>query len=294
MRIAITGASGFIGRRLSAVAQEQGHEVIRLSRSGQGDRHWDPLREPAPLEGAEAVIHLAGEPLTKGRWTRTKKSYIRASRIVGTRHLILGLQNARPQVLVSASAIGYYGDRGEEELTEDSFPGDDFLSTVCSAWESEAKMSGIRTVLLRTSMVLGPGGALELMVPPFEKGLGGKLGTGRQWMSWIHRDDLVNLYLSAVTQEQFSGPLLGASPHPVRNEEFTRTLARILDRPAVFRIPRWGVHLAFGKVASVLFASQKCLPVRAREAGFRFAYPELEPALRDAVTALRMRREKVA
>jgi len=294
MRIAITGAGGFIGRRLAAAAQEQGHAVIRLSRSGLGGRRWDPMSEPAPLEGAEAVIHLAGESLTGGRWTRSKMARIRSSRIVGTRHLIHGIRDARPRVLVSASAVGYYGDRADEDLTEDSDPGVDFLSTVCSAWEAEARESGIRTVVLRTGMVLGPGGALEKMIPPFAKGLGGILGNGRQWMSWIHREDLVNLYLFAAAREKLSGPVVATSPNPVRNEEFTRTLAQVLDRPAVFRVPRWGARLAFGKVASVLFSSQRCRPLRALEEGFRFIYPDLDSALLEAVGAFRSRRERVA
>ena len=294
MRIAVTGATGFVGRRLCEVARERGHEVIRLSRSDVGDRRWDPLSEPAPLQGADAVIHLAGESLTGGRWTRTKMARIRSSRIVGTRHLVRGIQDARPRVLVSASAIGYYGDRGDEELTEDSVPGDDFLATVCSAWESEARVSGVRTVVLRTATVLGPGGALEKMIPPFGLGLGGKLGSGRQWMSWIHRDDLVDLYLDAVTRETLDGPVIASSPHPVRSEEFTRALARFLDRPAFFRIPRWGVRLAFGKVASVLFASQRCLPRKALESGFRFSYPDLDSALQEAVFAIRARKMAAA
>jgi uncharacterized protein (TIGR01777 family) len=173
-------------------------------------------------------------------------------------------------------------------------PGDDFLATVCSAWESEARLSGIRTVLVRTATVLGPGGALEKMLPPFSWGLGGKLGSGRQWMSWIHRDDLVDLYLEAVTRDDWKGPLIAASPHPVRSEEFTRTLARVLERPALFRIPRWGARLAFGKVASVLFASQKCRPAKVLESGFRFSRPQLERALRDAVIAIRARGKEAA
>lgn len=287
MNIAVTGATGFIGRRLCAIARARGHEVIRLSRTDDGDRKWDPLSEPAPLQGADAVIHLAGESLTGGRWTRSKMARIRSSRIVGTRHLVRGIQEARPRVLVSASAVGYYGDRGDEELTEDSSPGADYLSTVCSAWEAEARLSGIRTVLLRTATVLGPGGALAKMLPPFGMGLGGKLGSGRQWMSWIHRDDLVDLYLRAATEETLAGPVLACSPNPVRSEEFTRTLAQVLGRPAIFRIPKWGLRLAFGKAASILFASQKCIPARALNAGFRFSHADLETALQEAVFAIR-------
>jgi hypothetical protein len=293
MRIAVTGATGFVGRRFCEIARGRGHEVIRLSRS-DGDRRWDPMSEPAPLEGAEAVIHLAGESLTGGRWTRTKMAQIRSSRIVGTRHLVAGIHRHRPRLLVSASAVGYYGDRDEEELTEDSHPEQDFLATVCSEWETEAMKSGVRTVLMRTATVLGPGGALEMLVPRFELGLGGKLGSGRQWMSWIHRDDLVHLYLHALTHEELSGPLLATAPQAVRSGDFTRALAKVLNRPMFFRIPRWGVRLAFGKVASVLFSSQKCRPVRALDSGFSYAYPDLEPALRDAVLAIQARRKGAA
>jgi uncharacterized protein (TIGR01777 family) len=293
VRIAVTGATGFVGRRLCDIARGRGHEVIRLSRSG-GDRRWDPMSEPAPLEGVEAVIHLAGESLTGGRWTRTKMALIRSSRIVGTRHLVAGIRRHRPRVLVSASAVGYYGDQGEEELTEESFPGQDFLATVCSEWESEARASGIRTLLLRAGTVLGPGGALEKLVPRFEMGMGGKLGNGRQWMSWIHRDDLANLYLFGLDREDLSGPLIATSPEPVRSEEFTATLARVLNRPTFLRIPRWGVRLAFGKVASVLFSSQNCRPARALQSGFSFAYPDLEAALRDSVLLLKVRRKGAA
>ena len=294
MRIAVTGATGFVGQLLCNVARGRGHEVIRISRGEGGDRRWDPLREPAPLEGVEAVFHLAGESLTGGRWTRAKMNRIRTSRTVGTRNLVLGLQAARPQVLVSASAVGYYGDRGEEELTETSGPGKDFMSRVCVEWEAEARASGIRTVVLRTGTVLGPGGALEKMLGPFRLGLGGKLGSGRQWMSWIHRDDLIDLYLHALANPQLSGPVLAVAPNPVRNETFTRLLARTLDRPALLRVPKWALRLAYGKVASVLLSSQFCRPVRAPETGFRFYYPTLDSALADAVAASRTLHQRAA
>jgi uncharacterized protein (TIGR01777 family) len=260
--------------------------VIRISRSSDSDRRWDPLKEPAPLDGVDAVVHLAGEPLTGGRWTRSKMSRIRTSRAVGTRNLVLGIRAARPRVLVCASAVGYYGDRGDEELRELSGPGRDFLSQVCIEWETEARASGIRTVVLRTGTVLGPGGALEKMIGPFRVGLGGKLGTGRQWMSWIHRDDLVDLYMDAVTNPTLSGPVIAAAPEPVRNETFTRLLARAVDRPAVLRLPKWALRLAYGKVASVLLASQNCRPDRAMECGFKFTYPTFDGALWDAVASL--------
>jgi uncharacterized protein (TIGR01777 family) len=295
MIIAVTGATGFVGRRLCETAELAGHRVFRLSRSGQTDRRWNPLTEPAPVRGADAVIHLAGENIADGRWTRAKMARIRESRIQGTRNLVAGILRADPppEVLVSASALGYYGDRGEEELIEDSAPGDGFLSDVCQAWEAEARRSGIRTVLLRTGTVIGPGGALARLLGPFRKGLGGKIATGRQWMSWIHRQDLVDLYLHALTRTELVGPVIAASPNPVRNEHFTRSLAGILDAPAFLGIPRWGLRLAFGKVASVLTASQRCRPTRALASEFKFQYPNLETALLEAI-ATRRAEERVA
>ena len=289
MIIAVTGATGFVGRQLCETAVQRGHRVVRLSRSGQGDRRWNPMTEPAPLHGVDAVVHLAGENLADGRWTRAKMAAIRESRVVGTRNLVMGIMRAdpTPRVLVSASAVGYYGDRGEEELHEESPPGEDFLSSVCLQWEAEARSSAIRTVLMRSGMVLGPGGALSKMLGAFRKGFGGKLGRGRQWMSWIHRQDLVDLYLHAVTQEQLFGAMIAASPNPARNEHFTRSLAGLLDRPALFKIPRWGIRLAFGRVASVLLSSQRCVPARAIESGFQFRYPNLETALLEAISSRR-------
>jgi uncharacterized protein (TIGR01777 family) len=292
--IAVTGARGFVGRQFVNVARGRGHDVIRISRSSEGDRRWDPLNEPAPLDGVDAVVHLAGEPLTGGRWTRAKMNRIRTSRAVGTRNLVLGIRAARPRVLVSASAVGYYGDRGDEELTESSGPGGDFLSRVCTEWESEARASGVRTVVLRTGTVLGPGGALEKMIGPFRMGLGGRLGSGRQWMSWIHRDDLIDLYLDALSNGRLSGPVIAAAPGPVRNDTFTTLLARAIGRPAVLRVPRWALRLAYGKVASVLLASQNCRPVRAAECGFKFTYPAIDGAVWDAVAALRSRDRRAA
>jgi uncharacterized protein (TIGR01777 family) len=294
LRIAVTGATGFVGQLLCNVARGRGHEVIRLSRGVDGDRLWDPLKEPAPLAGADAVIHLAGEPLTGGRWTRAKMNRIRNSRVIGTRNLVLGIREARPRVLVSTSAVGYYGDRAEEELDESSGPGKEFLAKVCVDWEAEALASGIRTVLLRTGTVLGPGGALEKMLGPFQLGLGGKLGSGRQWMSWIHRDDLIDLYLHVLLNTDLSGAVIAAAPNPARNETFTQLLARSLERPAVLRVPKWTLRLAYGKVASVLLASQNCRPLRAPQSGFRYYYPTLEGALGDAVASFRDRAHRAA
>ncbi|HLY09501.1 MAG TPA: TIGR01777 family oxidoreductase [Planctomycetota bacterium] len=294
MRLAVTGARGFVGQQLVHVARARGWEVLRLSRGPDGDRRWDPMKEPAPLDDVDAVIHLAGESLLGGRWTRAKMNRIRNSRSVGTRNLVLGLRSSPARVLVAASAVGYYGDRGEEELTEESGPGEDFLSRVCIDGEREALASGIRTVILRTGTVLGPGGALRKMLGPFRLGLGGKLGSGRQWMSWIHRADLIDLYLHALSHSDLSGPVLATSPMPVRNQAFTRLLARTVARPALLRIPTWALRLAYGKVASVLLSSQKCLPLRAVNSGFRFRYPTLDGALWEAVATLLTRVERAA
>jgi uncharacterized protein (TIGR01777 family) len=281
MKVAVTGATGFIGRRLCELARERGHEVVTLGRVS-GDRIWDPASGPAPLEDVEGVIHLAGDPIAKGRWTRAKRERIRESRVAGTRNLVEGIRRANPRVLVSASAVGYYGDRGDEELTEDSAPGDDFLAEVTRAWEAEAMGSGIRTVVVRTGIALGrDGGALARMVTPFKWCLGGRLGHGRQWMSWIHLDDLAGLFLFGLEKEDLSGPLHGTAPNPVTNREFTRTLGRVLGRPAILPMPRWQLRLLFGGVADVLCSGQRCLPAK----GFTFRHPDLEPALRDILGA---------
>lgn len=281
MKIAVTGASGFVGRRFCEMARAKGHEIVTLGRSS-GDRLWDPTIGPAPLEGTDAVVHLAGEPVAEGRWTRAKMTRIRESRVLGTRNLVLGIRAAGPRVLACASAIGYYGDRGDEELTEESPPGGDFLAGVSRDWEGEARTSGIRTVCIRTGIVLGPGGgALSKMLTPFKLGLGGRLGSGQQWMSWIHRDDLVDLYLRAIENDSWSGPIVATAPHPVTNLEFTRTLGRMLGRWTILPMTRWQIRALFGKVADVLCASQRCHPKRALESGFVFRHPELEPALRE-------------
>ena len=283
MKIAVTGASGFIGSRLCDVARSRGHGIITLGRTS-GERRWDPMAGPAPLAGADAVVHLAGDPVASGRWTKAKMARIRDSRVVGTRNLVAGIQEAKPRALVCSSATGYYGDRADEELTEDSPPGSDFLAGVCKEWEAEAAKSGIRTVSLRTGIVLGPdGGALKKMLLPFKLGLGGRLGDGRQWMSWVHRDDLVDLILHALERESVSGPLLGTAPQPATNLEFTKTLGRVLGRWTILPMPRLGARILLGKVYEVLFGSQKCRPRRTLESGFTFRHPELEPALRDVL-----------
>jgi len=274
MNIVVTGGSGFLGRRI-VTALEGEHTVRVLTR-----------QEPSPasvLAAADAVIHLAGEPVAQ-RWTEAARGRIRDSRVLGTRHLVAGLAAApaRPRVLVSASAIGIYGTRGDEPLTESSRSGFGFLPEVCAAWEHEAAAAerwGARVVLLRTGIVLAPGGgALARMLPAFRLGAGGRLGDGRQWMSWIHAADLVELVRFALTHP-LRGALNAVAPEPVTNREFTRLLARALRRPAVLPVPAVALRLLFGEMSEVLLASQRVLPRAAIEAGFRFAWPRLGPAL---------------
>lgn len=295
MKALVTGGTGFVGRRLlrlldSPIVLSRDAERARRSVGGQAGRvlAWDPADGPPPAEafdGVDVVFHLAGESVAEGRWTAAQKQRIRDSRVLGTRHLVAGIARAerRPRVLVSASAVGYYGDRGDEELTEESPPADDFLAEVCIAWEKEALAAaeaGLRVVTARTGIVLGAGGgALGKMLTPFKLGAGGPLGNGRQWMPWIHVDDLARLYLHAADTESIRGPMNSVAPNPVRNAEFTKALGRALHRPAFMPAPYFGLRLAFGEFAKVLFASQRVLPQVALETGFRFEYPEINAAL---------------
>lgn len=276
MRIAVTGASGFIGRALVERLRAAGHEITSLY-----------VRKLGAVEPVEAVVHLAGEPVAQ-RWTAKARQRIRASRVDGTLQLVNSLANLdpRPSVLVSASAVGYYGPRGEEALTESSEPGSDFLASVCAEWERTAERAallGMRVARLRIGMVLGRGGgALARMLPIFRLGLGGPLASGRQWMSWIHRGDLVSLIEFALTTG-LSGAVNATAPNPVRNSEFTAELAGLLHRPAFLPVPAFALRMAYGEMASVLLASQRVLPSAAQAAGFRFRYPELPAALAEAV-----------
>jgi uncharacterized protein (TIGR01777 family) len=253
---------------------EAGHSVRALS------RHAPPAES---LREADVIIHLAGEPVAQ-RWTAEAKRRIRESRVVGTRNLVeaLAALPRRPEALICASAIGYYGSRGDEILTESSAPGSGFLPEVCVAWEKEAQAAealGIRVVRVRTGLVLAAdGGALQRMLPPFRMGVGGRLGSGRQWMSWIHLEDLTGLFQFAV-ESQVRGPLNAVAPHAVTNSDFTRELARALRRPAVFPVPEFALRLLFGEMADVLLASQRVAPAAAEAAGFRFRFPQLAPAL---------------
>jgi len=297
VNITITGASGFIGRRLMKLLSASGHTLHVLSRHAGTNLPpnvrlsvWDALTGPPPetsLRDAEAVIHLAGEPVAQ-RWTAEAKRRIRESRVQGTRSLVEALSKLShgPRALICASAIGYYGSRGDEILTEASAPGSGFLPEVCLAWEGEAVAAerlGMRVARLRVGVVLERhGGALARMLPPFRMGAGGRLGNGRQWMSWIHLDDLCEMFRFAAEQ-QVRGVINGVAPYPVTNADFTRALAAAVKRPAIFPVPPIALRLLFGEMAEVLLSSQRVSPKGAEEAGFRFRYPQLAAALADAI-----------
>lgn len=294
MRVLISGSSGLIGSALSRTLVDGRQTVVRLVRGPlSGDAttvSWDPERQTidrAGLEGFDAVVHLAGEPLL-GRWTADKKRRIADSRVRGTRLIAetLASLTRRPAVLVCASAAGYYGDRGDEILTEESTPGNGFLADVVRAWESAAdpaRQAGIRVVHLRTGLVLARGGGLlKILLLPFQLGLGGPIGSGRSYWSWIALVDLIAAYRFAIARESVSGAINAAAPNPVTNREFARTLGAVLGRPAVLPVPPGALRLVFGREAAddAMLSGSRLQPARLQAAGFRFQYPELEPALR--------------
>lgn len=297
MKILITGATGFIGARLCQILDEAGHTLTILSRDIESAKQelpqiegafaWDASEGPPPVEafeGIEAVVHLAGETVS-GRWTPERKRAIRETRVRGTRHLIQAITSLdeKPLMLVSASAIGLYGHRGGEDVTEESPPGSGFLAEICQSWEREARRAeefGVSVACLRFGLVLGPGGgALQAMLIPFKLGLGGPMGSGQQWWSWVHRDDVVGMIQYALEHE-LSGPFNVTSPQPVRQKDVARTLGRVLRRPAFLPAPAFALRLALGEFANELLISQRVLPKRAQETGYEFQYPRLEPALR--------------
>lgn len=298
MKILVTGATGFIGRELGKELVRRGHTVSVMSRNP----HWARIALPFPaeiisgreglppkaLEGIDAVVNLAGEPLASQRWSKKHKALIRDSRIKITSDLMRLVRNSKVRAVVSASAIGIYGDRGDETLTEESGPGSGFLAEVCRSWEGEL-FSGAdgmadppRLVAVRVGFVLGRnGGALEKLLPLFRRGLGGRLGSGSQIMSWIHIYDLVQLIVFAVENENVNGPLNGVSPSPVDNSEFTEVFAKVVGRDALIPVPAIGLKLAVGEMAEVILSGQKVLPERPRGLGFKFKYTNLEEALKD-------------
>lgn len=297
MRVLISGATGLIGRALCNQLEAEGHKLIVLTRNPQravklGDRTafaWQPELEVPPqvaFEGVDAVVHLAGESVAQ-RWTNESKRRIRNSRVLGTRNLVQGMRQCAkpPSIFVAGSAVGFYGNRGDERLTEQSAPGEGFLADVCQEWEAEiqqAKLFGTRTVMLRTGVVLSrAGGALKTMLPAFQFGLAGKLGDGRQWFPWIHRTDLVGLIRHALMNNTLDGSLNGTAPNPVTNEEFTKELAKALNRPAFIPVPKFALELLLGEMASIVLASQRVIPQVALQSGYPFRFLWLSAALED-------------
>jgi uncharacterized protein (TIGR01777 family) len=297
-RILVSGVSGLIGSALLPSFEREGAEVVGLVRGPTrkaGEISWNPMAAPGALEpsavsGFDAVIHLAGESIA-GRWTEAKKRAIRESRVRGTRNLatVLARAESKPKVLVCASAIGFYGDRGEEVLTEASTSGQGFLPEVCREWEESsgiAAEAGIRTVNLRTGLVLsGKSGALQKMLTPFKLGVGGRIGSGKQWWSWIHIDDMVGGIQYALRTESLSGAVNMVGPNPVRNAEFTKVLASVLARPAFFPVPGFALALAFGGMAAqeLFLSSQRVKPGKLEAGGYGFRFEDLRAALESLV-----------
>lgn len=303
MRVVVTGATGTIGRALVAELLDHGDEVVALARDaeratavlppGTAVAEWrQPDAEPAPaqaLAGADAVVHLAGATVAQ-RWTAKAKEAIRSSRVEGTRNLVAGMAAAlpHPRVLVSQSASGYYGARGDEPLDESAPPGEGFLASVVTGWEAEARKAadlGVRVVCTRTGVVLSPrGGALAKMLPPFRLGIGGPVAGGRQYVPWVHLDDAVGAIRFCIGDERAEGPVNVAAPEPVTNRELSRALGRVLRRPAVVPVPALALRALYGEMATIVTTGVRMTPRRLSELGYRFRHPDLEPALRAATS----------
>jgi uncharacterized protein (TIGR01777 family) len=299
MKVVVTGATGFIGAPLCRALRASGHAVVALSRRGPAARtilgegidvvEWDargPGSWEESLAGAGGVINLAGEPLAAKAWTPRQKELLRSSRVETTKLLVAAIERAepRPSVLISGSGIGYYGPHGDETLTEESPPGDDFVAGLVREWEAAATAAealGVRVVRLRTGMVLGEGGgALAKMVPPFRAFVGGPLGSGRQWVSWIHRDDEIGIARWALEEERVRGAVNATAPHPATMREFARALGRALGRPAALPAPALALRALMGEMADIVLTGQRVLPAVAQSLGYTFRYPELDGALR--------------
>jgi uncharacterized protein (TIGR01777 family) len=298
MRIFLTGATGFIGRALTLRLLREGHQVVAYARDAAKARanlggEVEIAEASAGLEqgisGCDAIINLGGEPIFVGRWTPARKALLKESRVSLTRGLVdaIGKSSTRPKVLISTSAVGYYGDRKDERLDESAGPGSDFLADICNAWEVEAQKAvahGTRVAIVRIGLVMGPeGGALQKMLPPFQMGVGGRLGSGRQYMPWIHLEDLVEIFAQAVTDPRFQGPINGTAPKPVTNLEFTKALGHALGRPTIFPVPSPALHLVLGEAAGALLGGQNAVPAKLLGWGFSFKHPELGPALEGIV-----------
>ena len=304
MKIVMTGATGFIGHALCAELLFHGHAVVALVRNIESAKrtlpasiefhHWDATGSEFPdqaLRGADAVIHLAGEPVAQGRWTEERKARIRSSRVDSTARLVEAIRRseAKPKILICASAVGIYGSRRNESLDEGSGPGTDFLAQVCVDWE-KASMAvdalGVRRVNVRTGVVLGRGGgALESLLPVFKSFVGGPIGSGKQWMSWIHLSDMLAIYLRTLEDAEIHGPLNATAPDPVTNESFSRKLAKALNRPAWVKTPGFVLKLAFGEMAGMLLGGQKVIPKKLLDRGFQFKYPDLDLALKNLTSS---------
>lgn len=300
MKVLVTGATGLIGHRVVTALHAAGRAVRVLTRNPEHVRHpktvevmtWNGHSiSPAALRGTSAVVHLAGEPVFRGRLSKERRARIRTSRVDSTESLERSLaalpDDERPTCLVCASAVGYYADGGDTDLDESAKPGDDFLARVCVDWERAARAAGgdgVRTTSLRLGVVFaGEGGALPQMVALFRAGFGGRLGNGRQWFPWIHVEDAVSLVVTALGDARWSGPVNAVAPGIVTNGELTRVLGRVLHRPTLLPVPAAALRLALGELAGQLLGSRRVIPRAAQERGFRFAYSDLEPALREAL-----------
>lgn len=294
MRVLITGGSGFVGSHLCQRLYERGHEILVVSRNPSRAQAKLPPRteiRPAILDFAasqpEAVINLAGDSITEGRWSEEKKQRLLDSRLNTTNAIVKLCEQLSkpPQRLISASAMGYYGDQGDNEVTEQTPPGNEFIAELCQKWESAAQQAeqfGVRVAFIRIGLVLDrTGGSLAKMLPAFKMGLGGTLGSGKQYMPWIHREDLIRLIIFLLENEQLSGPFNASAPHPVTNAEFTRALANSLGRPALLPVPELALKLIFGEKSRVLLNGAKMKPHRLQDNGFEFKFPELNQALHD-------------
>ena len=304
MKIAITGATGFVGTRLVEQLNTQGHQILVLTRNSSKAQKVFPSSAFPKLEiveytptksgswqqaisGCDAVVNLAGEPISE-RWTPEHKQAILESRQLGTRKLVEAIAKAevKPQVLVSGSAVGYYGTSETAAFDENSASGNDFLAQVCQQWEAEAekvKESGVRLVILRIGIVLGNGGALGKMINPFKMFTGGPIGSGRQWFSWIHREDLVNLIIEAITRQDMAGAYNATAPNPVRMKDFCQTLGEVMNRPSWLPVPDFVLELLLGDGAIVVLEGQQVLPTKTQALGFKYQYPNLKPALQEIV-----------
>ena len=296
MKVLITGASGLIGKELQKSFEQKGYEMLLASRSEpKDDKHvqWsidEGFTDPDKLEGIDVVVHLAGENVSGLRWTDEKKKAIRDSRILGTRNVVDAISKLKhkPKTFIASSAIGFYGERGDEEVTESSAAGDNFLAGVCREWEAESRRAedaGIRTVLLRTGIVLSKdGGSLSTMLLPFKLGVGGVVGSGKQWMSWISLDDQIAAINFLIDNENVRGAVNLVGPNPVTNHDFTKTLGDVLYRPTFLPLPEFAVSMIFGEMGdALLLASTKVAPKRLEDAGFEFKYPNLKEAIENAV-----------